>query len=287
MEAKLTFYPITKNVIFLSKQLLFAVINKLDLYFGNQHIRNGEKEFFGKRGIDVYPWLWSKIPSRNADTLTGWELYFDMWNVQNVVLTNNLFINTCISSNEIFKPNERIRVFIENEINKIERKHDKMITVHLRRGDAENVNKTGNFVFKKVISTETIIDIIKKNDFRDYDIYVSSEDQTIINVLKEEFPEHNFVSSRFLVDKNIVFSNQANIDIEGFCYNNTEYIENIVISAIIDLYFFQRSNIIIGPIFLSAFTYCGYILACGYNRRLIKFIDPTTDRQDVENISMI
>jgi hypothetical protein len=89
------------------------------------------------------------------------------------------------------------------------------------------------------------------------------------------------------ITDNVLFSDKTHTDIEGFCYNNPKYIEDVVISAIIDLYFFQRSSIIIGPIFLSAFSYCGYILSCGYNRQHVDFIDPTTNRKDVENISLI
>ena len=269
MEAKLTFYPITKNIIFLSNQLVISILNDLDLYFGNnEYIKYYEKEFFAERDINVYPWLWSKTPSRTKETHTGWELYFDMWNKQKITLTNNLFMNVCLCSNEIFKPNARIQNIINQEIKKIVFKHK-------------------NIVFEKVISTSNIIEIIKQNNFLDYDIYISSEDKTIINELKQQLPQYNFINSEYLLDKEVVFSDNNHIDIESFCYNNTKYIEDIVISAIIDLFFFQRSNIIIGPIFLSAFTYCGYILSCGYNKKQVTFIDPTTSRTDVENISLI
>jgi hypothetical protein len=288
MEAKLTFYPITKNIIFLSNQLVISILNNLDLYFDNsEYIKYYEKEFFAERGINVYPWLWSKTPSRTKETHTGWELYFDMWNKQKITLTNNLFMNVCLCSNEIFKPNARIQNIINQEIKKIVFKHKRMISIHFRRGDAEKASQNKNMVFEKVISTSNIIEIIKQNKFLDYDIYISSEDKTIINELKQQLPQYNFINSEYLLDKEVVFSDNNHIDIESFCYNNTKYIEDIVISAIIDLFFFQRSNIIIGPIFLSAFTYCGYILSCGYNKKQVTFIDPTTSRTDVENISLI
>jgi hypothetical protein len=287
MEAKLTFYPVTKNIILLSKQLLYALIHNKNLYFGNKYIRECEEQFFRSHGVNVYPWLWSKIATRTSSTHTGWELYFNMWDVSNIKLTNNLFMNICLCSNEIFKPNLRIQSIIDHEKSKVLRKSTKMISIHFRRGDAELASKNSNVVFDKVISTQKIIDIIKENNFLDHDIYISSENKTIINTLQQNLPQHNFIHSEYLLDKNVVFSSEKYCDIERFCYENTNYIEDIVISSLIDLYFIQRSNIIIGPIFLSAFTYCGYILSCGFHKEKVTFIDPSTDRKDVENINLV
>jgi hypothetical protein len=319
MEAKLSFYPITKNIILLSKQLLQSVMYNTHLYFGDNYIRNGEKEHFAKCGINVYPWLWSKIPNqpemhqpemhqpemhqpemhqptRNAPTNqqctnqnihTGWELYFDIWDNNHISLTSNSFLNMCLCSNKIFKPNTRIQNIINDEINKIVFKNKKNISIHFRRGDAQIAKQNTNIAYEKIISTEKIIDILRQNNYLEYDIYISSEDKTIIHKLQQELPQYNFINSEYLLYKPVVFSDSKYSDIEQFCYHNPKYIEDIVISAIIDLYFFQRSSIIIGPIFSSAFTYCGYMLSCGYNKEMTKFIDPNTERTDVENISMI
>lgn len=292
MEAKLTFYPITKNIILLSKQLLQSVVYKTHLYFGDNYIRNGEKEHFAKSGINVYPWLWSKTQSRIAmdqshNIHTGWELYFDIWSNNHISLTNNSFLNVCLCSNEIFKPNARIQNIINEEINKIVFKNKKIMSIHFRRGDAQIAKENTNISYEKIISTEKIIDILKKNNYLEYDIYISSEDKTIIQTLQKELPQYNFINSKYLLYRPVVFSDSKYSDIEQFCYHNPKYIEDIVISAIIDLYFFQRSTIIIGPIFSSAFTYCGYMLSCGYNKEMTIFIDPNTERTDVENISMI
>ena len=292
MEAKLSFYPITKNIILLSKQLLQSVMYNTHLYFGDNYIRNGEKEHFAKCGINVYPWLWSKIPNQPEthqpkNIHTGWELYFDIWDNNHISLTSNSFLNMCLCSNEIFKPNTRIQNIINDEINKIVFKNKKIISIHFRRGDAQIAKQNMNIAYEKIISTEKIIDILRQNNYLEYDIYISSEDKTIIHKLQQELPQYNFINSEYLLYKPVVFSDSKYSDIEQFCYHNPKYIEDIVISAIIDLYFFQRSSIIIGPIFSSAFTYCGYMLSCGYNKEMTRFIDPNTERTDVENISMI
>ena len=292
MEAKLSFYPITKNIILLSKLLLQSVMYNTHLYFGDNYIRNGEKEHFAKCGINVYPWLWSKIPNQPEthqpkNIHTGWELYFDIWDNNHISLTSNSFLNMCLCSNEIFKPNTRIQNIINDEINKIVFKNKKIISIHFRRGDAQIAKQNMNIAYEKIISTEKIIDILRQNNYLEYDIYISSEDKTIIHKLQQELPQYNFINSEYLLYKPVVFSDSKYSDIEQFCYHNPKYIEDIVISAIIDLYFFQRSSIIIGPIFSSAFTYCGYMLSCGYNKEMTRFIDPNTERTDVENISMI
>ena len=114
MYATLTFYPISKNLIILSKQYYNSIIDGNQLCFTSNHSRPSEDNFYYNIfKINWYPWLWSRIPRRTSTTTTGWELYFNDWDSQ-LQLTNNYTLNLGLSMNKIFKLND----FMIDTINK-------------------------------------------------------------------------------------------------------------------------------------------------------------------------
>jgi hypothetical protein len=147
-NAQLTFYPISKNLITLSKQYHQSIINNAKLCFTKNHSIPGEDNFYYNNfKINWYPWLWSRIPRRTINTKSGWELYFNDWNSE-LKLTSNYTLNLGLSMNKIFTLND----FMLNTINKNDNllrfssykvlsstSEKKILSIVVRRGDMERV----------------------------------------------------------------------------------------------------------------------------------------------------
>ena len=293
MYATLTFYPISKNLIILSKQYYNSIIDGNQLCFTSNHSRPSEDNFYYNIfKINWYPWLWSRIPRRTSTTKTGWELYFNDWDSQ-LQLTNNYTLNLGLSMNKIFKLND----FMIDTINKndeilrfsrekflIERKdkNKNILSIVVRRGDMESV--IDKFLCKKYVCIEKYINEILKYDYNHYDIFIASEDSNLFNILVTKLPDYNISQYSHNVKK---WNDDKSIDIEGFCTYNNEYIEPIIISALLDFNILQYSSVIIAPIFDSAFSYAAFLLACGYNKKIIEYIDIAGYRTDIDNINLI
>jgi hypothetical protein len=54
-----------------------------------------------------------------------------------------------------------------------------------------------------------------------------------------------------------------------------------------DFNILKYSSVIIAPIFDSAFSYCAFLLACGYNNKIIEYIDIAGNKTDIDNIHLI
>jgi len=290
MNAHLTFYPISKNLIKMTNQLHQSISNNARLIFNkNEFVSHSEISFYKKNfdNIEWHPWLWSRIPRRTDNTSIGWELYFNEWN-NNIIFSENKMLNLGKCANSIFNLNNFVINYINNEINKfIFSKNNisdkKLIGIHIRRGDQKNISGE-NYNIPKYIHIDKYIKYIKEFPPDEYDFYISSEDNlNIFNILKDELPEYNFIINS--VCNNVVWSNpniEGCIDIEGFCSRNPENIEHIVLSALLDLHILQRSHIFIGPIKHSAYSYIAYLLALGKNEN-VSFIDLSTDISDLKN----
>jgi len=286
--AELTFYPITKNLIKMANLLHTSVLNNNKLVFNsNNVVSSSEARFYEKHfNNNWYPWLWSRTSRRKNNTSIGWELYFNEWS-NNISLSENKILNLAKCANSIFNLNDYVLNYINKEVENFQfTKHTysnkkQLIGLHIRRGDQQNIS--GDIYNNpKYIHINKYIDYIKKFSPIEVDFYISSEDNlNIFNLLKDELPEYNFIINS--VCHNIIWSNptiEGCVDIEGFCTRYPENIENIVMSTLLDLYMLQKSNIFIGPLKHSAYSYIAYLLALGYNHNL-KFIDISTDISDI------
>jgi hypothetical protein len=289
-NAVLTFYPISKNLILLSKQYYQSIINKTTLYFSENHSTGSENTFYYDHfKINWYPWLWSRIPRRTNDIKTGWELYFNEWDNQ-LQLTHNYTLNLGLSMNKLFHLNDFILdtiikndEFLRCSNNKVlTNPAKKLLSIVVRRGDMERViNKD---LCKKYVVIDKYINEILMYDPIQYDIFIASEDSHIFDILVTKLPDYNINQYKHNVSK---WNDDTYKDVEQFCSYNNEYIEPIIISALMDFNILQYSNVIIAPIFDSAFSYAAFLLACGYNKRIIEYKDIAGDRIDIDNIHLI
>jgi hypothetical protein len=289
-QAMLTFYPISKNLIILSKQYYQSINNNKHLDFTENHSLPGEDKFYYNiLKVNWYPWLWSRIPRRTTNNTTGWELYFDKWDNQ-VKLTNNFTLDLGLSINKLFKLNNFMLDTIKKNDENLRFSHTKyqtnpdkkLLSIVVRRGDMESC--TNKHECKKYVDIEKYINEIKKYKSNEYDIFIASEDSNIFNILVSRLSDYNINQYKHTVDK---WNNEQYTDIEGFCSHNNEYIEPIITSALTDFNMLQRSNVIIAPIFDSAFSYAAFLLACGYNKKIIEYVDIVTYRRDIDNIHLI
>ena len=260
INARLTFYPIAKNLYVLAMEYLAAIQNDTTLEFSEDYILNDENCNYPRyfNGDIWKPWLWSRIDRRNSDTKTGWELYFNPWKNNEVIKLQNgnkensiITYGKCLE--QIFRPNEYIMNNFVEEYKFISDKKNLCIVV--RRGDCKNlVNK-----IVKCKSIDYYIKYIKNYNPNEYDIYVSSDSiDIVLEELRDLLPEYNFHYSKY--SSKLDFLPSDGSDIEVFCQKNPHHIETVMISAIIDLYNIGLCDAFIGPYKYSVFSRVGVLL---------------------------
>ena len=262
ITGKLTFYPIAKNLYILAIGYYASIQKNITLEFTEDYILNDEKSFYPKNfnGDSWTPWLWSRIDRRNSNTKTGWELYFNQWKnnaiskLQNINKENSVIqYGKCVD--QIFQPNDYVMKFIEEYKFRTDKKR---LCIVVRRGDCKNlVNK-----IVKCKSVDYYAKYIKKYNPKEYDIYVSSDSiDIVLPELQELLPEYTFHYSKY--SSKLDFLPSDGSDIEGFCQKNPQYIETVIISALIDLYNIRSCEAFIGPYKHSLFSRVGILLIIG------------------------
>jgi hypothetical protein len=134
----------------------------------------------------------------------------------------------------------------------------------------------GNLIYKrknrKVVKIEEYFKILKEKDYSSYDIYIVSEEQLKL-AFEKEFPTYSFFQSTYLDDKSVIWSDTQYEDLERYCYNHPEQIEDVATSSLLDLWILSHCHEFLGPVDASAFTQCGYQIACGKQKKLLPFTD--------------
>ncbi len=259
MNCKLSNMPIGKNLLFVAMQLQKAIKNN-DKLILNDNYRCSIYETVGCENGNWYPWLWSRVESNTENK--NWNLYFDEWNYP-IKSDNELyFLADCCRA--VFSPKQYI-----TEKNTFLNTNKKIIGIHVRRGDAKYFLNNSNF--KKVVDVELYASIIKNYCPKEYAIYCASDSiDDVFLELKKFLPNYDIFYSS--LSKNVPEVPQG-YDIEIFISKNLKYVEQTVVSALIDIQNLSKSDVFIGPIHDSVYSSFASLLSLSYKKDLFKFYD--------------
>jgi hypothetical protein len=205
-------------------------------------------------------WIWSDVPD-NREGL-NWGYYFENWEFPSEIENDLELLSNCCRS--VFKPRES---FLTEDI-KIPKK---LIGIHIRRGDSENLK------LKKVQDVQKYVEIIKNYSPEEYCVYCSTDSpDKVFPILKESLSEYDIIFSK--LSKSIP-KVPMGMDIEMYCANNKGCIKNVVSSAIQDMHYLGKSEIFIGPLHDSVFSSFSSLLAHSNKK---KVIDIVTGKESIE-----
>ena len=302
-EIPLSFYPIAKNIRFVSSYMTQNILNGMSSYIDNSS-RNGEKDFWEKnlkRG-NWYPWLWSRTRIEgNYKNIDGWSLYFDSFTkIQNNTYINDLY--NLDNNHDILEPPDNLKLFftylscikytfqLNNKYSNIMKNYKKIIdfpinsnilAVQIRRG--ETCTKDGLTTDRPYFNLNNYIDkiqlMIENNNF-DY-IYISTDSNEEIDKIRELKPNWKLLYLPFDRNMFIRMENNIPIDLEDSCRLNPETIPFIVDSALADLYFISLCKGYISTINQSEFSRLGWYLQISTQNNILPYINMNDELVDM------
>jgi hypothetical protein len=152
----LSYYPISKNIIFIAKQLLNLPKNEL--------VTIHPTDFYSKDNKKVSEWVWTRglnYSNNNA----SWNHYFDSFPCNNPIKNN--FIDSLTALKYIFHLNSRI---LNKIVNKENVYNSNSLTVHIRRGDT--MSRNNSFCHRKYFSTDEYVvktkTVLEKHNYNSY-----------------------------------------------------------------------------------------------------------------------
>lgn len=307
VEIPLSFYPIAKNIRFVSSYMTINIINGKTSEISNKS-RVGEKEFWENklnRG-NWYPWLWcrKRLNYDNVSNKDGWNYYF-----KSLIRNSNNF-----KKEKSIEPEVKYKVFFlylsclnytfnfdniyEKYINEHIKdmnwnKYENILAVQIRRG--EICTKDCSKSYRECFNIETYIKNIEhmmENSVNKYDaIYISTDSDEEIDKIKKIKPEWNLIylsidrTKFYRMEDSVVKKENEDYykttDLEDFCRMNPENIPFVVDSALLDLYFISRSNAYISTIENSEFSRLGWYLQITHNKKLTPYINLNSNNIDM------
>lgn len=273
-ECFLSFYPVAKNIRFVSSHFYNAVKNNR-LPVLSDRARGGEDSFWlGMTSKSWYPWLWIRyFEDLKADegNRESWERLFrpieDI--VENEDIDPNLFNSgsfflylACLS--HVFRFNN---IFEKHLLEKYKADFPSgpVCGLQIRRG--EIVPKDGDidkawkirelFTIDNYMSgAKEICDKIGTNT-----IFVSSDSSETLEYLKENYSDYNFIVNKYNRDLFVRFQGDpSNISLERDLQLNPKLIGHYTESCLIDLYMLSQCQGFVGGMRHSEYGVCGWFL---------------------------
>ena len=300
-EVFLSFYPIAKNIRFISSYMTRNILNGRASRI-SERSRDNEDTFWKtklNRG-DWFPWLWARgrIPSKCSNK-DGWNLYFRSFNSTDLILSSEIQLNMVDPPPDDMLPFFMYLACLEytfqptseymNRIYKIQEEiswpsDEKVIAVQIRRGDT--CTPDGKIAFRKIYSIQDYIDktTVLVNKYKYKHIFISTDSSEDIEAFKKKCPkEWNIICLPF--DRtNFYRSSGVAIDIEDICRQEPYRIPFTVDSAILDLYFISLCQGFVSTITTSEFSKLGWLLQIVRYKKICPYINLCNNEIDLTDI---
>lgn len=317
-EIPLSFYPIAKNIRFVSSHLANNIKSNNLRGFLNQSsncgARNGEDNFWKYnlgRG-DWYPWLWSRERIKdNFSNNDAWAFYFntfknnplDSINLSNIVEPPEfckIFFIYLACLYYTFQLNEQYMEIMNTfKTNMGWPEKGNVLAVQIRRGDCCSKEGKSNREYfntdKYIEKIELLLNANQGENAYEY-IYISTDSKEEIDNIKIKRPDWKILYlpiERDNFPRMIEDAPQGSngfyigVDIEDTCRLNPYKIPFIVDSSIADLYFISQSQGYVSTLYMSEFSKCGWYLQMAFQKKLCPYINLNSKKLNQDEILLL
>lgn len=312
VDVPLSFYPIAKNIRFVSSHMINNILNNKKSVIFNTNRHN--EQIFWENELNrgpINPWLWcrgrildenNKI-KENYTNHEGWTYYFDSFSKESLS-NNNYTEKTYIEPEEKYKMfflylaclkytfvlNDKYLNMIKEYKEKVNwPDNSKILAVQIRRGDVST--KSGSKSCREYFSLNDYIEkidkLLEKNNY-DY-IYIStdSEISELENDIKLVRPNWKLIflpfkrEDFFRMDENASILNNGYYqaqELEDSCRLNPDKIPFIVDTGLMDLYFISICQGYISTMSESEFSKLGWFLQIIEQKKITPYINMNTKK---------
>lgn len=273
-ECFLSFYPVAKNIRFVSSHFYNAVKNNKLPVLSNA-ARNGEDYFWmAMTSKSWYPWLWVRYLD-DIDTNEGnrksWERLFnpiedkiEKEDIDPSIFNSSSFFLYLECLSHVFRFD---KVFEKKllEKYKVEFPQGAVCGLQIRRG--EIVPKDGDinkaWKIRDLFTLDEYMIGAREvcNKIGTKTIFLSSDSSETIDYLQKNYKDYDFIVNKY--DRNLFLRFQGDptkINLERDLQLNPELIEHYTESCLIDLYMLSQCQGFVGGMKNSEYGVCGWFL---------------------------
>jgi hypothetical protein len=271
-ECYMSFYPIAKNIRFVSSHFYNAILN------GNKPIlsdncRIGEDYFWLEMtGHSWYPWLWIRY-HENIEThernRKSWKRIFKSIEdtkkneYTGIVHTNSFYLYlACLS--HIFRLDENFENYLV-ETYKVNLPDEPVCGLQIRRGEIVpqdgDIDKAWNI--RKLYTIDEYMSAAKLvcDSLGTKSIFLSSDSSETISYLRDNYPDYSFYVNKYDRNKFLRFQGDSGkVNLERDLQLNPKLIKHYTESCLIDLYVLARCHGYVGGMKYSEYGVCGWFL---------------------------
>ncbi len=306
----LSFRPIGKNLRLLGTSVRENVIRNRKTYI----LEGGpptEELMVSQKGYSWNPWLWGRRSDYkekeddDRNTTRGWNTYFKQPSTSPIIddlsvepklkkprLSDGPFnrsylqrvLEIAAATSYVFSPIDSIidqASFFRQKLH-WPGESEQILGIHIRRGDAASCGTDNGRPPKATRISFPISSYLAAADiicakYNIHYIYIATESEEEIERAIRLRPQYKIL---FLEHDRSIFPNLGLSDqfIEHIAFEQPDRIYDIMISAILDLYFLQDCHAFIGT-FNSEFSILGWLLIIGNRRHLVPYISLSKPRK--------
>lgn len=273
-ECFLSFYPVAKNIRFVSSHFYNAIKNNRIPVLSDR-ARNGEDSFWAEMTSQSwYPWLWiryQEVLDANEGNRKSWRRLFNPIEDQiekedidpNSFNSGSFFLYlACLS--HVFRFNE---MFGKHLLEKYKAEFPKtpVCGLQIRRGEIVpkdgDINKS--WKIRELFTLDDYMAGAKEvcDKIGTRTIFVSSDSSETIEYLQENYKDYNFIVNKY--DRNLFVRFQGDpskVNLERDLQLNPGLIEHYTETCLIDLYMLSQCQGFVGGMKHSEYGVCGWFL---------------------------
>ncbi len=282
-ECFLSFYPLAKNIRFISSHFFKAIKNNKKPVL-SMNPRPGENVFWEQRTQNNwFPWFWTRYLSTNNSNQESWLNLFKniedeiicSLNKENLNISDFILYLACLD--HIFRLNDNLQNNLKLEYGNIIWPEDKVVcALQIRRG--EIVPKDGNiknaWKGRPIFEIDDYINGLKEicAELRTNTVFISTDSREVINYLINNYKEYNFIYNNFDHTKFITYEGgEPNLEID--LQKKPELIKLYTESCLIDLDYLSKCQGYVGGMTNSEYGLCGWFLQMTKQKKIYPYFN--------------
>lgn len=296
-ECYLSFYPLAKNIRFLSSYFFSNIQRGLNPKLSNNS-RSGEDYFWKEKTGETswYPWLWSRNYTNNQTTKDSLNNIFnDIERIIDISDFDSSYIDEL--KNCVIEPLPLYLACLDHVFSLNKELHDRLLKkelnyewpekpvcgLQIRRGEiAKNTTNTdGAWHGRKIYSLDEYMEKTKEicNILNTNKIFVSTDSSETIDYLKQNYTNYTFFSN--IYDKTLFIRYDTNWkkefvespSLELQVCKKPELIEYYTNSCLSDLICLSKCQGYVGGMSMSEYGICGWFLQMAKQKKITPYFN--------------
>jgi len=268
-DCYLSFYPLAKNIRFISTHFFESIINNNRPILSNR-CRPGEDSFWrSETGDSWFPWLWTRYFNNTSTNLESWLNIFE--NIEDVVdqvdiskdisVSNFFLYLSCLE--HTYRLNKKFSEYlVDNYL--VDFPNGPICGLQIRRG--EIVPKDGDLSkswgLRPTYSVDNYMDGVSEicELLGTKNIFISTDSIETVEYLESTYRDYKFYYNRYDRNKFIRYNGDPNVHLEVDLQSKPHLIQHYTESCLIDLYALSKCHGYVGGMKHSEYGICGWFL---------------------------